>query len=111
MTCSMVGQRWLQQLRTFGIEWAAHPSEEEVRAEYDELRQHVGERPIETLVDQPSMRDADFLALMEVLLAILPAALFTERKIRDLAVLRIRRNEIKAISVFPGKANSVHLSD
>src|SRR6202795_2906639 len=35
------------------------------------------------------MRDADFLALMEVLLAILPAALFTERKIHDLAVLRM----------------------
>jgi PAS domain S-box-containing protein len=79
----------VEQLRTFGIEWTAHPSEEEVRAEYDELRQRVGERPIETLVDLPSMRDADFLALMEVLLAILPAALFTERKIHDLAVLRM----------------------
>jgi predicted ATPase len=73
----------VEQLRTFGIEWSAHPSEEEVRAEYDELRQRVGERPIETLVDLASMRDADFLALMEVLLAlaILPSALFTERKI------------------------------
>ncbi|MEA2958826.1 MAG: hypothetical protein QOJ58_4370, partial [Alphaproteobacteria bacterium] len=79
----------VEQLRTFGIEWSAHPSEEEVRAEYDELRQRVGERPIETLVDLASMRDADFLALMEVLLAILPAALFTERKIHDLAVLRM----------------------
>jgi len=79
----------VEQLRTFGIEWAAHPSEEEVRAEYDELRKRVGERPIETLVDLASMRDADLLALMEVLLAILPAALFTERKIHDLAVLRM----------------------
>jgi PAS domain S-box-containing protein len=79
----------VEQLRTFGIEWSAHPSEEEVRAEYDELRQRVGDRPIETLVDLASTRDADFLALMEVLLAILPAALFTERKIHDLAVLRM----------------------
>jgi len=79
----------VEQLRTFGIDWSAHPSEEEVRAEYDELRQRVGERPIETLVDLASMRDADFLALMEVLLAILPAALFTERRIHDLAVLRM----------------------
>ena len=79
----------VEQLRTFGIEWSAHPSEEEVRAEYDELRRRVGERPIEILVDLASMRNADFLALMEVLLAILPAALFTERKIHDLAVLRM----------------------
>jgi len=79
----------VEQLRTFGIEWSAHPSEEEVRAEYDELRRRVGERPIETLVDLASTRNADFLALMEVLLAILPSALFTERKIHDLAVLRM----------------------
>jgi len=81
----------VEQLRTFGIEWSAHPSEEEVRAEYDELRQRVGERPIETLVDLASTRDADFLALMEVLLALasIPAALFTGRKIHDLAVLRM----------------------
>ncbi len=64
----------VEQLRTFGIEWSAHPSEEEVREEYDALRQRIGERPIETLVDLASTRDPDLLALMEVLLAILPAA-------------------------------------
>src|SRR5229473_1130799 len=53
----------VEQLRTFGIEWSAHPSEEEVRAEYDALRQRVGERPIETLVDLASTRDPDLLAL------------------------------------------------
>ena len=79
----------LEQLRVFGIEWRAHPTDEEVRAEYDILRQHVRERPIEMLVDLPSMKDADFLALMEVLLGILPAAQFTERKLHDLAVLRM----------------------
>jgi PAS domain S-box-containing protein len=79
----------VEQLRTFGIEWSAHPSEEEVRAEYDALRQRVGDRPIETLVDLASTRDPNLLALMEVLRAILSPALFTERKIYDLAVLRM----------------------
>jgi PAS domain S-box-containing protein len=79
----------VEQLRTFGIEWSAHPSEEEVREEYDALRQRIGERPIGTLVDLASTRDPDLLALMEVLLGILPAACFTERKIHDLAVLRM----------------------
>jgi predicted ATPase/GAF domain-containing protein len=79
----------LEQLRTFGIEWSAHPSEEEVRAEYDVLRRRIGERPLETLVDLPSTRDPDSIALMEVLRAILSAALFTERKLHDLALLRM----------------------
>jgi len=79
----------LEQLRTFGIEWSAHPSEEEVRAEYDALRQRVGERPIETLVDLPSTKDPHLPALMEVLRAILSPALFTERKLHDLALLRM----------------------
>jgi PAS domain S-box-containing protein len=79
----------LEQLRTFGIEWSAHPGEEEVRAEYDVLRRRVGERPIETFVDLPSTRDSDLLALMEVLHAILPASYFTGRTLHDLAVLRL----------------------
>src|SRR5216684_4280139 len=79
----------VEQLRTFGIEWSAHPSEEEVRAEYDALRQRVGERPIETLVDLASTRDPDLLALMEVLRVILSPALHTERKLHDLALLRM----------------------
>jgi predicted ATPase len=79
----------VEQLRTIGIEWSAHPSEEEVRAEYDALRQRVGERPIDTLVDLASTREPDLLALMEVLRAILSPALFTERKLHDLALLRM----------------------
>jgi PAS domain S-box-containing protein len=79
----------VEQLRSFGIEWSAHPSEEEVRAEYDALRQRVGDRPIETLVDLASTRDPSLLALMEVLRAILSPALHTERKLHDLALLRM----------------------
>jgi predicted ATPase len=77
----------VEQLRTFGIEWSAHPSEEEVRAEYDVLRERIGDRPLESLVDLPSTKDPDLLALMEVLRAILAPALFTERKLHDLALL------------------------
>lgn len=71
----------VEQLRTFGIEWSTHPSEEEVCAEYDALRQRVGERPIETLVDLASTRDPDLLALMEVLRVILSPARHTERRL------------------------------
>jgi len=75
----------LEQLRTFGIEWPDHAAEEDVRAEYETLRRRVGERPIEALVDLPLMTDPDLLAIMEVLRAIYPAGLYTERKLQDLA--------------------------
>jgi PAS domain S-box-containing protein len=79
----------VEQLRMFGVEWSTHPGEDEVRAEYDGLRQRVAERPIETLVDLPAMKDPDLLALMEILLAILPPTALTDKHLHDLTVLRM----------------------
>jgi predicted ATPase len=79
----------VEQLRRFGIEWSPHPSEQEVRAEYDRLRRRVGERPIETLVDLPATKHPDLLALIEILLAIKTPAVFTDSHLHDLAVLRM----------------------
>ena len=79
----------LEELRTFGIEWSTHPTEEDLRAEYEALRQRVGDRPIEALVDLPLMSDPDLLALMQLLRAIHPPAFYTERKLQDLALLRM----------------------
>jgi predicted ATPase len=79
----------LEQLRTFGIEWPEDPTEEDLRAEYEALRQCVGERPIEALIDLPLMSDAHLLAIMEVLRAIHPAAMYTDRKLQDLVLLRM----------------------
>ena len=66
-----------------------HPTEEDLRAEYEALRQRVGERPIEALVDLPLMSDPDLLALMQLLRSIHPPAFYTERKLQDLALLRM----------------------
>ena len=79
----------LEELRAFGIEWPDHPTEGDLRAEYEALRQRVGERPIEALVDLPLMSDPDLLALMQLLRAIHPPAFYTERKLQDLALLRM----------------------
>src|SRR6516165_6407340 len=79
----------LEQLRRFGIEWSTHPDEEEIRAEYDGLRRRVGDRPIETLVDLPAMKDPDLLALMEILLAILPPTVLADKRLHGLVVLRM----------------------
>ncbi|MGY8667839.1 AAA family ATPase [Bradyrhizobium sp. UFLA05-109] len=80
----------VEQLRRFGIEWSTDPTEEEIHAEYGRLRQRVGERPIEMLVDLPAMKDPDLLAPMEILLAILaPTVLADKQQLHDLTVLRM----------------------
>src|SRR5262245_49017037 len=79
----------LEQLRAFGIDWSAHPSEEEVQAEYDLLRQRLGEHPIEALADLVSTKDPDLLAVMQILREMLPAAIFIDKNLHHLAVLRM----------------------
>jgi transcriptional regulator with GAF, ATPase, and Fis domain/predicted ATPase len=79
----------LEQLRGFGIEWSSHPGDEEVRMEYDRLRQRLGEHPIESVVDLVSTRHAELLAVMEILLAMLPAVVFTHKNLHDLTVIRM----------------------
>ena len=79
----------LEQLRAFGIDWSAHPGEEEVRAEYDRLRTHLDEHPIETLVDLVSTTDPGLLAVMDILRELLPAAIFIDKNLHHLAVVRM----------------------
>jgi PAS domain S-box-containing protein len=79
----------LQQLRASGIEWSAHPSEDEIQAEYDLLRRRIGEHPIETVAELASTGDPEVLAMMQILREMLPAAVFIDKNLHDLAVLRM----------------------
>jgi len=79
----------LEQLRAFGIDWPAHPDEGDVGEEYERLRKGLGEHPIEALVDLVSTQDPDLLAVMEILRELLPAAVFIDKNLHDLAVLRM----------------------
>ncbi|MEO8359859.1 MAG: sigma 54-interacting transcriptional regulator [Vicinamibacteria bacterium] len=79
----------LAYLRPFGIPWPSHPAQAEVTAAYQDLRQCLNGKPIETLVELPRMRDAGHLALMEVLLAVEPAARFSDQNLHELVVLKM----------------------
>jgi transcriptional regulator with GAF, ATPase, and Fis domain/predicted ATPase len=79
----------LEQLRGFGIQWSTHPSADEVRAEYDLLRQRLGGRAIETLVGLASTSDPDFLAVMAILQPMLPAAVFINKNLHDVVAMRM----------------------
>ena len=57
----------LDYLRRVGIEWSPHPTEHEVRREYDRIASELGGRSIEDLADSPLMSDPEALATVEVL--------------------------------------------
>jgi PAS domain S-box-containing protein len=65
-------------LRLFGIDLPAHPTLEQVQAEYETVWQTLNGRPIESLIDLPMMTDPELQSAMQVLSVLAPAAYFTD---------------------------------
>jgi GAF domain-containing protein/tetratricopeptide (TPR) repeat protein len=78
----------LDYLRHLGIEWSAHPTEEEARREYERIWFHLGSRPIEELSELPLMSDPVSLATLDVLTKVYPSALFTDANLLSMTVCR-----------------------
>jgi predicted ATPase len=79
----------LEYLRRVGVDWSPHPTNEEVRREYQRIWQQLGKRPIEALLDLPRMTDPAWLATLDVLTAVEEPAYFTDENLRCLVVARI----------------------
>jgi PAS domain S-box-containing protein len=78
----------LDYLRHLGVEWSPHPTEEEVRREYERIWSQLGSRAIEELIELPLMSDPASLAALDVLIKVLPPALFTDVNLLSLAICR-----------------------
>jgi predicted ATPase len=65
-------------LRLFGIDLPAHPTEEQVQAEYEMVWQTLNGRSIESLIDLPLVTDLEVQAAMRVLSVLTPPAYFTD---------------------------------
>ena len=76
-------------LRLFGIDLPAHPTWEQVQAEYETLWQALDGRPIESLIDLPLMTDPELLAAMEVLSSLGAAAYHTDFGLACIRVCRM----------------------
>jgi PAS domain S-box-containing protein len=87
--CDLAVEAGLDYLRRVGVEWLQHPTSEDVRLEFDRLRQRLGDRDIEQLVDLPLMDDPAQRATMDVLTTILPPTLFTDQNLLGLVVGRM----------------------
>jgi PAS domain S-box-containing protein len=79
----------LEYLRKVGIEWSPHPTDDDVRQEYERLRQRLGSRQIEELIDLPLMIDGGILATMNVLSKLLPSGNYTDPNLNGLVVARM----------------------
>jgi len=73
-------------LKLFGIDIPAHPTQEQVQAEYETVWQALNGRPIESLIDLPLMTDPEFEAAMQVLSGLTPPAYFTDSRLGCLQI-------------------------
>ena len=78
----------LAYLRHVGIEWSAHPSDDEVRHEYDRIGSLLGGRAIGDLIDLPLMEDATSLMTVNALSKLFAPALQTDANLACLLICK-----------------------
>jgi predicted ATPase/signal transduction histidine kinase len=79
----------LEYLRRAGVDWSPHPTNDEVRQEYERIWRQLGNRPIEALVDLPPMTDPACWATLDVLTAVEEPSHFIDQNLRCLVIARI----------------------
>jgi predicted ATPase len=79
----------LEYLRHLGIDWPPHPTDEQARREYERIWATLGDRPVEALVELPSMSDPALLATLDVLIKLTVPALYTDANLFCLHICRI----------------------
>ncbi|RDJ99094.1 AAA family ATPase [Paraburkholderia lacunae] len=78
----------LDHLRRVGIEWSAHPSDEDVQREYERIQSQLAGRTIEELIDLPLMEDPASLATADVLGKLLRPAWFADANLASLTICK-----------------------
>ena len=68
-------------LGRLGIEIPAHPTEDQVQAEYETLGQALGARSIESLIDLPLMTDPELVAATQILSDLTAPAYFADQRL------------------------------
>src|SRR5437867_6452734 len=78
----------LDYLRRVGIDWSPHPTDEDVRHEYERIWAQLGGRTVEELIELPLMSDPVALATLDVLNRVFPPARLTDRNLEALVICR-----------------------
>jgi PAS domain S-box-containing protein len=80
---------FIEYQRRRGNEWSPHPTDEEVRREYDQVMAAVRDRQIEHLVDLPLITDPDVLDLLDVFTEVVMTAIYTDANFYALVLCRM----------------------
>jgi PAS domain S-box-containing protein len=75
-------------LRHVGIDWPAHPTEAETRAEYERFRTLLGNCAIEDIVDLPLMQDPEALATLDLFTRMQAPAIHNDANLGALAMCK-----------------------
>jgi PAS domain S-box-containing protein len=76
-------------VRLFDFDLPAHPTAEQVQAEYEAVWQTLDGRSIESLIDLPLMTNPELQAVMRVLAVLAPSALYTDFRLYCLVACRM----------------------
>src|SRR5258708_922637 len=79
----------LEYLQRDGVHWSPHPTQDEVRQEYERIWRQLGVRSIEDLVALPLMSYSVYCATIDVLTEVVKPALFTDENLLSLVICRM----------------------
>ena len=80
---------FIEYQRFLGKEWSPHPTDEEVKREYDQIMSLVETRKIEQLVDLPLITNRDILDVLDVFAEVVMIAIFTDANFLALVLCRM----------------------
>ncbi len=72
-----------------GIHWSSHPTDDEVRQEYEQIWRQIGGRSTEELIDLPLMNDPEIRATLNVLIEVGTSAFLTDKNLSSLVICRM----------------------
>jgi PAS domain S-box-containing protein len=78
----------LAYLCQVGIDWTAHPDDQQVRQEYQQIWTQLGDRSIEQLIDLPLMEDPASLVTLDALSKLLAPALQSDANLACLTICK-----------------------
>jgi predicted ATPase len=78
----------LQVLQSLGIEFPEQPTKADIGQAFGVTRSHWADKAPSSLLDLPTMRDAQLLAAMEILTALVPAAYVAAPNLMPLLIFK-----------------------
>ena len=79
----------LAYLQKLGVMWSSHPADDEIHREYACLRQSIGERGVDAIIELPRMVDPEARSSMNVMVPLAAVAGIFDQRLMALVVLRM----------------------